>query len=318
MMFKIRALQTNDLPALAALWSAAEAVDRQETLMTLQDLETWIATPYINAAEDLFVAEIEGALAGMVGVECWPGTSAEYIVSSRGIVHPAWRRRGLGQCLLETAEARARQIVGGLQEAWPRYFHVFARSDNKEFCELLYDCGLEPARYFHAMIADLSLEIPPAPAADGLPVRTYRPEDSGPVMQALNDAFRDHWGAHDVTLQQWEFDYLGVPHFRPDLWFLALDSDDIAGVCLGYLDPTAPARTGRKEGVVAEVGVRKPWRRRGLASALVTHTMTALKAAGAEFAVLGVDAENPHRAGSIYERLGFKIFRQNTVYRKLL
>jgi mycothiol synthase len=66
------------------------------------------------------------------------------------------------------------------------------------------------------------------------------------------------------------------------------------------------------------VSVRRPWRRRGLASALIARSMVVLRGRGMAIAALGVDAENPTGALGVYERLGFRPHRTWVTYRKSL
>jgi mycothiol synthase len=40
------------------------------------------------------------------------------------------------------------------------------------------------------------------------------------VWQAQNEAFRDHWGSHDVTLEEWKRSRFDDPEFDPTLWKL--------------------------------------------------------------------------------------------------
>ena len=63
---------------------------------------------------------------------------------------------------------------------------------------------------------------------------------------------------------------------------------------------------------------RRPWRRQGLASALVGRALYALREAGYEAAVLGVDAENPNQAVELYRRAGFEETSAATSYRRPL
>ena len=64
-------------------------------------------------------------------------------------------------------------------------------------------------------------------------------------------------------------------------------------------------RHGQREGWIQDLGVRRAWRKRGVASALLCQSMRAFKAAGLDYAMLGVDTENPTCALRLYERLGF-------------
>ena len=62
--------------------------------------------------------------------------------------------------------------------------------------------------------------------------------------------------------------------------------------------------------------IRRPWRRLGLASALIVETLRMLKAGGNDEAMLGVHGENPTGALSLYEKVGFRVHRRWAMWRK--
>jgi mycothiol synthase len=73
-----------------------------------------------------------------------------------------------------------------------------------------------------------------------------------------------------------------------------------------------------KRAWLESVFTRRPWRRRGLARALIGATLVELRERGIEEAMLGVDAENPTGALALYEGLGFEIKVRSRRYRKPL
>ncbi|MGI8830797.1 MAG: GNAT family N-acetyltransferase, partial [Candidatus Limnocylindria bacterium] len=62
--------------------------------------------------------------------------------------------------------------------------------------------------------------------------------------------------------------------------------------------------------------VRRPWRRRGLARALMTSSLVAAREAGFTSANLGVDTDSPTGANALYESLGFAPDKTFTTWRK--
>ena len=54
------------------------------------------------------------------------------------------------------------------------------------------------------------------------------------------------------------------------------------------------------------VSVRRPWRKRGLARALLAESFRALRERGIHDACLGVNADNPSGAVALYESVGFE------------
>jgi mycothiol synthase len=66
------------------------------------------------------------------------------------------------------------------------------------------------------------------------------------------------------------------------------------------------------------LGVRRPWRRRGLALALLHHCFGELYRRGRRKVSLGVDAQNLTGATRLYERAGMHIQRQHHQYEQEL
>ena len=78
-----------------------------------------------------------------------------------------------------------------------------------------------------------------------------------------------------------------------------MDGDAIAGCALSGLYEDG--------GFVHGIGVRSPWRRRGLGRALLLASFREFRRRGAEQAALGVDAANPTGATSLYESVGMRV-----------
>jgi mycothiol synthase len=75
---------------------------------------------------------------------------------------------------------------------------------------------------------------------------------------------------------------------------------------------------GADEGWLDSVFTRRPWRRRGLARALIVRSLALLRDRGLQSAALGVDAQNPNQALSLYESCGFRMASSSTAYRTTL
>jgi len=156
--------------------------------------------------------------------------------------------------------------------------------------------------------------VPDAPATSGLVVAPYEVARDEMLRAAHNDAFLDQWGSEVRDRASWERWFTGSRHFRPDLSRIAFANDDIAGYVLSMVFPDdAPAR-GYTEAWTTHLGVRRPWRGRGLATALLTDALRAYGAAGYDYASLDVDAENPSGALGLYQRLGYETVRDVVSY----
>jgi ribosomal protein S18 acetylase RimI-like enzyme len=67
-----------------------------------------------------------------------------------------------------------------------------------------------------------------------------------------------------------------------------------------------------------DIGVLKPYRRKGIGTKLMLHGMNLLKTKGMTVAMLGVDDWNVTKAMRLYEKVGFKVARKEMAYEKTL
>jgi ribosomal protein S18 acetylase RimI-like enzyme len=208
--------------------------------------------------------------------------------------------------LLDHFEARTREL--GRSAA-----RTIVREPDAATRELVESRGYRPIRYSFRMALELG-DDSPAAFPDGIAVRPMEPGEEHDVYLATNDAFADHWGFHPTPFESWREWNLDRDGSRPDLWWLAMDGDEIAGICLNRLDDDGDP----EHGYVHILGVRPPWRRRGLAEALLRHTFDDFRGRGVTRVTLDVDGENTTGAVRLYERVGMHVALRSDTYEKLL
>jgi ribosomal protein S18 acetylase RimI-like enzyme len=71
-------------------------------------------------------------------------------------------------------------------------------------------------------------------------------------------------------------------------------------------------------GWIGSLGVRRPWRRRGLATALLLHSFRDFRERGGTRVGLGVDGENTTGAVRLYESVGMHVARRSDIYEQTL
>jgi ribosomal protein S18 acetylase RimI-like enzyme len=71
-------------------------------------------------------------------------------------------------------------------------------------------------------------------------------------------------------------------------------------------------------GWVGSLGVRRPWRKRGLGLSLLTYSFGEFFRRGEQTIGLGVDAENPTGATRLYKRAGMQVASEYVIYLKEL
>jgi ribosomal protein S18 acetylase RimI-like enzyme len=167
------------------------------------------------------------------------------------------------------------------------------------------------------MIRDLAMPIPSLPLPDGIEVRPALPEHRRLIWEAEREAFQDHWGYSPWPEEAYRR-FIAFPHYDASLWRVAWEGDQVVGSVLNFINEPENELYGRRRGYTEDISVRRPWRRRGLARALIAQSLEALKERGMAEAALGVDAENRTGALRVYESLGFVVAKQWTVYRRAL
>ena len=110
----------------------------------------------------------------------------------------------------------------------------------------------------------------------------------------------------------------GRAELDTDLWVVAWDGDQVAGVVQNWVWPEENERLGVSRGWLEHISVRRPWRRRGLARAMTAASLVKLRERGLAEAMLGVDSENPNGALGLYEGLGFGVYSRATAYERPL
>ncbi len=314
----------SDYTAMVAVLRASKKVDHIEEVETVEDLANSYAhllncDPY----KDVLCAEINGQHNGckeMIGynrVYWCREDEGNWIYAHFGFLLPEWRQRGIGRAMLRHSERRLRQIAAKQQVDGPRFFQTEANNAQTGLEAMLHDEGYQPVRHEYEMLRDTLQDIPAAPLPAGLELRPALPEHHRLIWQAMNEAFRDHWGYRAGSEQEYQ-QWINNPHNDLSLWQVAWDGDQIAGMVLGVINPNANAEYNRKQGWVDDVCVCRPWRKRGLAHALLARCLQAFREHGMTEAALGVDTENTTGALRVYERIGFHPAKRFTVYRKPL
>jgi mycothiol synthase len=186
----------------------------------------------------------------------------------------------------------------------------YAPSSDELAAAVYAGAGFTIVRHSFQMRIELS-EPPAAPEFPaGLEVRTMRDGEEPRIHAAHMDAFADHWDFHEQRYEQWRRWHRDAEFFDPRLWFLLLDGEEIAGLALCGQHHSGEADFGW----VDVLGVRPPWRRRGLGEALLRHAFRAMFERGFTRIGLGVDAENTTGAVRLYERVGMTQVRRNDTW----
>jgi mycothiol synthase len=306
----LRPVQWGDLEAVTQLIYDVCAADGDTTVaVTFAELKHEWQNPGFALEQDAILVETSDGR--VVGFEEFSSGYEHAILHTDGYVHPDFKGRGIGTALLSTVEMRARREMS-LAASDVR---VALRStiDNRDPSshELHRNEGYQPIRYHWRM--EIVLNEPPAEPKlpDGIELRPFiKGEHDVAVWQAQNESFRDHWGSHDVTLEEFKHSRFDDPEFDPTLWKVAWDGNEIAGFSIN--------RYRMGIGWIRTLGVRRPWRKRGLGEALLLSTFGEFYRRGMKTIGLGVDAQNPTGATRLYQKVGMYAASEFVTYEKEL
>lgn len=308
-----------DFPAAVDLICDTNAHDNdQDWYPTVASLAIeWAVRPGFDPARDVVVLEDDGRIVAG-GTMDWRERAGKIIHSNTVWVLPGWRRRGIGRLILGWLEARARASLadgsGGPREL-PHVLNVGIETSNEASAAFVAGAGYAPVRYGFQMRRPLDLPIPDVALPEGLEVRPVLPEHHRAIWEADVEAFRDHFEPRAPTEADFEH-FTSDPDCDTSLWQVAWDGERIAGSVINGIYPHENKMLGVQLGWLDHVSVRRPWRGRGLAKALIARSLVVHRDRGMAVAVLGVDAENPTGALQLYEGFGFTPHRRWATLRK--
>ena len=291
----IRPLTSDDLERVAAMLKAdEELLLGRPSQIGANDVREWLSRTDLE--HDSVLYEDGGEVAAVGWVDSAPGGDVAIAI---GVVHQGWKGRGLGAEILQRNEERARGRAARM--------HQIALAGDEAAQRLFRAHGYEEIRRFYDMAIE---QIAPPPPVD-LPVEPVTEDDLRAFHAALDESFQDHWEHHSTPFEEWWGRHGKNPNLDLSLWFLIRDGGEVAAVARNEAN-----RNGG--GYIGALGVRRPWRGKGYAKALLLHSFREFYERGMPRVTLGVDSQNPTGATHLYERVGMHVEMENIAFEKAL
>jgi mycothiol synthase len=307
---RLRPPQWSDAEGVAQLIYDACVADGDAILaISTDELRHGWQDPQFDLEKDAFVVITPEER--IVGYDEVTNEYGHAIFRMDGNVHPDFKGRGIGTTLLRAVAQRARELIERAEPEARVLIRTTIYKNDVEGNALHLNEGYQPYRYHWRM--EINLKSPPDQPhlPDGLEFRPFmKDEHDVAVWQAENEAFRDHPGSHESTLEDWRRERFDDPEFDPSLWAVAWDGDEIAGFAINRY------RIGI--GWIRTLGVRRPWRGRGVGEALLLHSFDEYYRRGMHTIGLGVDANNPTGATRLYQRVGMHAASEHVSYEREL
>lgn len=316
--YLMRPATLDDVEAAVAMFNACSRHLIGVDEFTVADYRREWTAPGLNLDTDVRVVVAPGGqIAGCM--EVWDLWAPHVRVNVWQRVHPDHEGRGIGAALMRWAESRAHQAIDQAPDGARVSMSAHLLDADAAAQDVFRAAGFQSIRYSWRMHIDLDAPPPLPDWPEGIALRTLRVgQDERAVVQAVRDAFRDHWGYIERPFEDefnvWQHHMFDSDDFDSTLCFLAVDGDQIAGVSLCR----PKADDDPEMGWVGTLGVRRPWRRKGLGLALLRHSFGEFYRRGKRRAGLGVDAQNLTGATRLYEKAGMRVAHVYRLYEKEL
>ena len=298
----VRPAARADVPALLALLRADELAASGESSITESEVTAWFESRRARERLTIQVLEQDGVLIGVWRViRAFNDKYGFGVVVDRtlqaDLVDALWRA---GLAWAEAAVlviAAAHQVPNPRAEVWVHEHDALARAHAES-------AGFEQARAFIEMQLDLAGYTAPTSLSPGR-VRLAQVEgpdstDVAVMYELITESFRDHFDFTERTLEDWTDNRMQDPLGTLDHWYIA----ELDGVAVGGLIGHNAYLESDDAGYVANLGVLREGRGRGVAKALLHASFARYAADGRQAVKLHVDADSPTGATHLYESVG--------------
>lgn len=318
--FVTRPLTLGDATAYADTVNAiAENIGMTDKIQAESALLEWQEPGFDLGSSSIGIFDGEGLLAAYATF--WATSETPVRPGFHWGAHPRYQDAELEARLLRWGQEKAEGVISRCPPDARVSLWSGAHKGHKFAETALEKAGFRESRAFFDMEINLT-ERPAAPAFPaGFSTRPYTHERDLPLLvDVARDSFSDHFGyieqpfEKDLELFRHWLD--NDPHFDPELVIfpVAEQTGEAVGCLLGLTQDYRDASAG----FVDTVGVRRAYRRRGLATAMLQHSFAMFWDRGKRKVHLDVDGESLTNAVALYERVGMRVYRQYTVYEKVL
>ena len=314
----------SDYSRMLSIINASNQADQVDETLSLQDIKRWTtSSSRFDPNKDLIITSIKDAgdkptEVGFSRLTWYTGLKGARLYDQSSFLHPNWRQPVIWSAMVRQNELRLQETARSHLDNVPRFYQGWATSSQQEWISTLIGESYLAVRHFNNMLCRLG-EITEWALPSGIEIHPVQPEHFRSIWEAqrevvlgLFEVVQENWG--DEHYDRW----LKNPSHTPELWQVAWDGDQVAGMVLNRIDAAENKAFSRKRGYTEHIFVRGPWRKRGLAKALLSKSLTLLNKKGMEEAVLGVDSENESGAYGFYQRMGYQTFSTDIWFRKVM
>jgi mycothiol synthase len=302
----IRNYQSNDFENYVRLHTETAKLDLTDHPVSKQLLAEALGHPSFHPHNDLFLAEEDHNLIGLVSVFLEPGIGRALL---DGLVHPGYRRKGVATDLFGRAIAHAK--AAGIKVA-----QISLPETNSAAKQLLSGLGLKFFRNFIGYKLDITTRQIPVITTSKYIFRSLQPGEEEDLTAIQNRSFADAWGFNANTCAEiaYRINSSICTHENIIMAYLA---DRPVAYCWTRFQFEDDSTKGKKKGEIHMLGVDPDFRKQSLGSQVLTAGLAYLKHKGVGIVELTADGEMP-AALALYDSAGFKRYLRVEWYEKKL
>lgn len=286
-------------------YDQVDPLSTMEGIPTIVELKEELHIESVDPYNNVLIAEVNGKVIGYNHLRWWREEDGTCCYLHLGYLVPQWRRKGIGSTMLRWSEKRIREIAKNQSGCYKSVFGSNASTKEIDKSALLLQEGYKPVWTLAEFEFTDFLHLANVSLPEGLVIKPVVKEDLHRIYLANHEVYAGTWGNTASSEEGFREFISNADH---TLWQAAWDKNEIAGFVISEI------RNG--VGVVTEVSVRKPWRRRNLAYSLLIKNLKELHKRGVSVVRLHTDAEGRSGARSLYEKIGFVHLKDFVRYRK--
>ena len=290
--FTLHVPTPDDAQAVTDLIGVCDTFDYGEPDFSLEDVRAdWRRDGFVLERDAWLIYADDGMLVAYGFV--WDmGDVAR--VEPTTCVHPNFREHGLEDFYIAQVEAHTRAQLETKIIQW------IVNSEHRSWTNRLEARGYHITRHDYVMEIELNEKSPLPILAEGFVMRSFeRGRDERAVWACIQEAFHDHRGHHDIEFDTWWTGYGEHPEWTPELSTVVTQDDEVVAAAMVFQSFAG--------GWIRALGVRRPWRKRGIGLAMLHRIFGECYARGIHKVGLGVDAESLTGATRLYERAGMQV-----------
>ncbi len=295
---------TQDLPRLLSLVAEVEAADRTG-MPGRESISHQLIEPGHDPQGDGWVVEKPANPAELIGWAAIEVSPETHTTNGNILVHPDWRRQGIGGKLVTRLIDRAGELQASVLRGYAGVGHAPAAS-------FLQNNGFAAQGAYTELRLPAATRLPPVIWPFGYSMRPYAEvQDLATLTQAMNVSYIPLWGHPPVSEQEMA---AWLPGFNQQGLFLVFsEKGRVVGISRAEPSPERTAKNGAPTGYIDAPGVVPQHRRLDLYRALVLTGIRWLYAQGQTIIEMESWGDKLEVL-KMYRELGFEDLRQFICY----